>query len=63
VDGGVVESYTMGRSYSVVQERRLKTKGSLAAVVHAAALSGGEGRHGDAAIARARCPSDCFRAE
>jgi hypothetical protein len=58
VDGGVVESCTMGRSHSVVRERRLKTQGSLAAVGHAAALPRGEGGHGDAAIASARYPSD-----
>jgi hypothetical protein len=54
----VVESCTMGRSHSVVWERRLKAKGSLAAVGNAAALSGSEGRNEDAAFARARCPSD-----
>jgi hypothetical protein len=58
VDRGVVESCKMGRSHSVVRERRLKTKGSLAAVGNAAALPGGEGRNEDAAFARARRPSD-----
>jgi hypothetical protein len=48
----------MGRSYSVVRERRLETKGSLAAVGNAAALSSGEDRNEDAAFARVRCPSD-----
>jgi hypothetical protein len=48
----------MERSYSVVREGRLKTKGSLAAFGNAAALSGGEDRNKDAAFARARCPSD-----
>ena len=55
---GVVESYAMGRGHSVVQERRLKTKGSLVAVGNTAALSGGEGWNEDAAFANARCPSD-----
>jgi len=58
VDRGVVESCEFGRSHSVVRERRLKTKGSLAAVGNAVALSRGEGRHEGAALARARCPSD-----
>ena len=58
MDRGVAESCTMGQSHSVTRERRLKTKGSLAAVGNVAALSGGEDRNKDAAFARARCPSD-----
>jgi hypothetical protein len=58
VDRGVAESCTMGRSHSVVRERRLKTKGSLAVVWNAAVLSLDEGRDEDAAFEKARCPSD-----